>query len=78
MKSKYSAQLKPCPCGKIPKELNIYGDFDGAKWAYVSSDCCGDWELEFRTQYSAWESEECKQYALERWNGAKRNGEKSD
>ena len=65
-------KLKPCPCGKTPEKLAVYGDFDGAKWAYVSGDCCGDWELEFRTQYAAWNSDECQKYATERWNEATR------
>ena len=43
--------LKPCPCGVTPKELGITGAGQGDKWAHVSGNCCGHWEIEFRTNY---------------------------
>ena len=59
--------LKPCPCGKTPQQLHIaHGDV--RKWDYVSGDCCGEWEVEFRTGYVGGNTE-----AAERaWNEAER------
>ena len=65
-------KLKACPCGKIPKELSITDAGQGSKWAYVMGDCCGDWEIEFRTEYSALDSDECMALAIEGWNAAQR------
>jgi len=58
-------ELKPCPCGKVPKKLLI-GQRDSDIWTYVSGDCCGIWEVEFSA------SEECMKYAIEAWNDAPR------
>ena len=64
--------LKDCPCGKTPKNLIITGAGQGGKWAYVGGDCCEDWEIEFRTGYNNLESDECKIFAKDSWNEAKR------
>jgi len=67
-----SDELKPCPCGKIPKELGVYDANQGAKWAWVNADCCGEWAIEFRTQYKPFDSPECMQLAKDAWNAASR------
>jgi len=64
--------LKPCPCGKVPTELNITDAGQGGKWAYACGDCCGEWNVEFRTQYLDLDSEACKRIARDEWNGAPR------
>jgi hypothetical protein len=63
--------LKKCGCGKTPKNLSITQE-NSYKWAWVSGDCCGEWSIEFRTNYLDLESEECKALANEAWNSAPR------
>lgn len=62
--------LKPCPCGETPKSLRIADN--GSKWAYVSGDCCNEWNIEFRTHYHRIETNECMALAVEAWNVAGR------
>jgi hypothetical protein len=38
----------------------------------VSGYCCGDWHIEFRTNYAAHDSEEIMRLAREAWNDAPR------
>ena len=64
--------LKKCPCGATPKELSITDAGQGGKYAMVSSDCCGEWEIEFRTEYNNIESDECNELAIKAWNNAPR------
>lgn len=63
--------LKPCPCGQIPKSVSIADN--GSKWAYVSGDCCGEWSVEFRTQYHRIDTDKCMALAVEAWNAAGRS-----
>lgn len=69
-----SEQLKPCPCGDVPKKLEIYhaGHTTLDKWAWVSESCCGQWNIEFRTNYHSLDSSECMTCAISVWNGTKR------
>ena len=64
--------LKPCPCGKTPADIGVYDVFQGGKWAFAVPDCCGEWNIEFRTNYKDIDSDECKQFAREAWNAAPR------
>lgn len=66
-------KLVPCPCGKTPTRLHVNDAGQGMRWAHVAGNCCGDWELEFRTEYNALDSEKCYQLAVERWNEAPRS-----
>ena len=66
------SKLKKCPCGKTPTSLGIEDDGHGGKWAYVSGDCCGEWMVEFRTQYEDTGSAKCMEYATLAWNEAPR------
>jgi len=68
--------IKQCPCGEIPEKLCISDAGQGGKWAMVSPYCCGEWSLEFRTSYTALDSDECMQYALQAWNEAPRGWER--
>jgi len=63
--------LKICPCGKTPDVLSITDANQGGKWACVSCDKCGEWTIEFRTQYCI--GEELVRLATEAWNEAPRH-----
>ena len=65
-------QIAPCPCGKTPEKLSITDAGQGGKWACVSGWCCGEWEIEFRTDYQALDSEECMKNAIQAWNETER------
>jgi hypothetical protein len=71
------SKLKRCPCGKIPKGLTI-SEGNCSKWAYVSGSCCGEWEVEFFTDYNELPSQKCLELATEAWNGANRDGLATD
>jgi len=74
---KNSDKLKPCPCGKTPKTLNLYDIGQGSKWGIAYGDCCGEWGVEFRTGYHRYNSEECMENAIQYWNDAPRASEES-
>lgn len=65
-------EIKRCPCGMTPKKLIIMDANQGGKWAQVSGDCCGYWEIEFHADYHALDSKECYERAVEWWNEAPR------
>lgn len=66
-------KLKPCPCGKTPEKLCIEQS-STYKYALVSGHCCGEWSLEFKTQYKPLDSKVCMAMAIETWNSAPRGG----
>lgn len=66
-----SEELKPCACGKIPEDIGVM-ESGTSKWAWAYGDCCGEWNVEFRTNYHEVGSEECKKLAVEGWNDASR------
>lgn len=66
-----SVGLKRCPCGKIPNELFV-SSTESRKWANVNGSCCGEWMIEFRTNYKPLNSDECMALAIEAWNNAPR------
>ena len=66
------SEYKPCPCGKTPQRLEITDVGQGSKWAAVDGGCCGEWSIEFRTQYYDFQSPECLALATEAWNEAPR------
>lgn len=70
--SELNAVLAACPCGNIPPSLCIVGEQGSAKWAHVYGMCCGEWLIEFRTNYHALDSAECMALATEAWNEAPR------
>ena len=63
--------LKRCGCGAVPNTLTITPG-DTCKWAWVSGDCCGEWYVEFRTDYKPLESDACMRLAIFAWNDAPR------
>ena len=65
-------EIAPCPCGQVPEKLCVQEAGQGSKWAMVSGYCCGDWHIEFRTNYAAHGSKESNRLAREAWNAAPR------
>ena len=68
-----SIKLAKCACGKNPTDVSIYDATQGGKWANVQGNCCGEWMIEFRTNYLALDSDECKELAIAAWNDADRS-----
>ena len=64
-------ELRRCPCGKIPKDLEV--ESHGSKWFYVCGDCCGEWNIEFRSNYNLPGFAEAMRLAIEAWNNAARD-----
>lgn len=64
-------QLKPCPCGKVPEELHLYGETHQAKWAMVMGSCCNEWLVEFKNHYAT-DPDVIMLNAIEAWNLAER------
>jgi len=64
--------LLPCPCGKVPTELHLVDNGQGFKWANASGDCCGEWMIEFRTEYYKLDSPAAMNLAFHAWNAALR------
>lgn len=65
------SQLKPCPCGEIPKTLCTAIEGIGSKWGYVCGNCCAEWNVEFRTQYET-DHDKLIKLATQAWNEANR------
>lgn len=63
--------LNPCPCGKTPTALHIEPG-QSCKYSWVCGDCCGEWNVEFRTGYLAEEDPALMEIAIEVWNRATR------
>ena len=63
------SELKPCPCGVTPDNLHIYFNIFVDKLAWVSGTCCGEWSIEFQTNYG----EGLQNRAQEAWNEAPRS-----
>ena len=67
------SEIKPCPCGKTPGKLYIMSDSGNTpKWARVSGDCCGDWEIEYRNSYEDIAGPDAMKLARQTWNEAPR------
>lgn len=43
--------LKRCPCGQIPKDLDI-NISEGTRFGFATPTCCNDWSIEFRHDYA--------------------------
>lgn len=65
-----SEKLLPCPCGKVPDHLSLSDNGQSGKWAQATCPDCGEWSIEFRTDYKP--LSECQGRALEAWNAAPR------
>jgi len=64
--------LKRCPCGEVPESVDIQDAGQGGKWAFAVPSCCGEWMIEFKTQYKPLDSPECEGLADAAWNNAPR------
>ena len=64
--------LKKCPCGRTPTKLHIVDNGQGGKWGDASGDCCGEWKIEFRTDYNKFDTKECMSLAVDAWNETER------
>lgn len=65
-------KLAQCPCGRIPDTLIITESGQGAKYAHVYGNCCGEWTIEFRTYYQPLNSDKCMELSIYAWNNAPR------
>ena len=61
-----------CPCGRIPTRLCLT-EASSSKYAFVCGDCCGEWFIEFNTQYQKLTAEGCKSLGTEAWEAASRS-----
>lgn len=66
------APLLPCPCGSTPTKLHISGEHHGPKWAHCTGDCCGEWSIEYRNNYTPLDTPETMELAVAAWNEATR------
>ena len=62
--------LKRCPCGEIPDDLIITEQMSPMNWSWVAGNCCGEWNIEFRSDYES--GEKLKELAVTAWNSAPR------
>ena len=67
-----SDEIESCPCGQVPEKLCVQEAGQGSKWAMVNGYCCGEWNIEFRTNYTKIGSEENNWLARQAWNAAPR------
>ena len=65
--------LQPCPCGATPQSLGISQECNGSKWGWCACGVCGEWSIEFRTDYSQ-DPKVLQARAAEAWNRAPRGG----
>lgn len=63
--------LRRCPCGEIPKDLELQTRTP-AKYVHVAGTCCSAWVIEFRADF---ETDERRLLldAAAAWNGAPRS-----
>jgi hypothetical protein len=64
--------LARCPCGAIPEALGIMDTGQGRKYMACMGTCCGEWMIEFRSDYHQQDSAECMERAIDAWNRAPR------
>ena len=66
-------KILDCPCGRPIDNLLISEGGDSGKYGFVSGDCCGEWNIEFRLNYEHILSKQAKESALKAWNNAPRD-----
>lgn len=64
-------EIRPCFCGATPSQLAITETSLSSKYAWAACEWCGEWSIEFRTNYSQ-DSAELQQLAVKAWNCAPR------
>jgi len=60
-------RLEPCPCGSVPKSLEIVS-MGQYKYALAVPSCCEEWMIEFRTVNYKLDSDETMDAAVLAWN----------
>ena len=65
-------KTKQCPCGEQHPKLIITDAGQGQKYALAYGHCCGEWCIEFRANYTEFDSDECMELAIDAWNQAPR------
>ena len=65
------SEIKKCACGATPTGLCLTGG-SSMKWAQATCNMCGEWSIEFRTQYMKLDSIDVKRLAEKAWNDAPR------
>lgn len=67
--------LRKCPCGASPTQLRI-SKIDNSL-ALVDAHCCGKWCILFYTRNHSIDSPDCFKLAIDAWNNADRESDKS-
>jgi hypothetical protein len=72
MTAKISIPPQPlkCACGATPQQLAIT-EGSSSKYAWAACEWCGEWSIEFRTNYSQ-DPAELQELAIKAWNAAPR------
>jgi hypothetical protein len=70
------AGIRPCFCGATPGQLAIT-EGSSSKYAWAACEWCGEWSIEFRTNYSQ-DLAELQELAAKAWNNAPRNLSEGD
>ena len=65
-----SGALRQCPCGETPDCISVQDAGQGGKYMLAVPSCCGEWMIEFRTNYEAGET--LRALAEKAWNEAPR------
>ena len=63
-------KIRPCFCGATPSQL-VITETVSSKYALAACEWCGEWSIEFRTNYSQ-DLAELQQLAVKAWNCAPR------
>ena len=69
-KLSFPVEIQKCFCGAVPDQLTI-AEGSSSKYAWAACGWCGEWSIEFRTNYST-DSAELQRLAIEAWNRAPR------
>jgi len=62
--------MNRCPCGDKPSEL-VFVEGPSCKYGFIQGNCCGDWLVEFPTEYNE-PGPELDRLMVQAWNHAKR------
>lgn len=65
-------EIKRCFCGSTPINFDCIENGQGSKYATAIPSCCGEWLIEFKTNYKDLDSKECQKLAVEAWNNTPR------
>ena len=69
-KISFPTEIRPCFCGATPTQLMVT-ETSSSKYAWAACEWCGEWSIEFRTNWSQ-DPAELQQLAVKAWNYAPR------